>query len=381
MRGALEGVKVLDLTQYQAGPTTTMMLGDLGAEIIKIEPPWGEPMRFTYPIADGESVYFLALNRNKKSLTLNLKSEKGIKIFKELTKLADVVVENFSAGTMDSLGIGYEPLKEVNPKIVFASISGFGQYGPYKDRRSFDIIAQAMSGIMTITAQNVKHLTGAAEVPPILTAEAIGDSIPGIIAAVSILAALYSRERTGLGQKVDVAQMDSLIYVIPSIVPYFLTGLTLPQLREKYSAGVYGVFKAKDGYIAIASPVTLMDRLRKVLNRESVDEDVVKEWLKDKTTDEVVETLLKANIPVAPIRELSKVVTDPQVQAREMIVEVDHPKLKKLKVSGIPMKLSETSGRVELPPPLVGQHTEEILSKLLGYSSEEIRKLKEEEAI
>ncbi|MFQ6077269.1 MAG: CaiB/BaiF CoA transferase family protein, partial [Candidatus Bathyarchaeia archaeon] len=176
----LENIRVLDMTQYQAGPVCTTWLGDLGAEVIKVEPPWGDPMRFAW-VAKGLSIYFIAVNRNKKSISLNLRDERGLKIFKDLVKQSDVVVENFAPGTMERLGIGYETLREINPKIVFASISGFGQYGPYHKRLSFDIIAQAVSGYMTITAQSVTATTGRTDIPPVLVTDAIGDTFPGTL--------------------------------------------------------------------------------------------------------------------------------------------------------------------------------------------------------
>lgn len=192
MSGILEDIRVVDLTQYQQGPVCTMLLGDLGADVIKVEPPWGDPMRTTW-MSNGISIYFMALNSNKRSVELNLRNDSGLKVFKKLVEKSDVVVENYSPGTMVRLGIGYETLKEINPKIILASLSGFGQTGHYAKRRSFDLIAQAMSGYMTTTSQSVTATTGIKNIPPVLVTDAPGDTYPGTIAALIILAALYNR--------------------------------------------------------------------------------------------------------------------------------------------------------------------------------------------
>lgn len=381
MGGILEDIRVLDMTQYQAGPVCTTWLGDLGAEVIKVEPPWGDPMRFAW-VAKGLSIYFIAVNRNKKSISLNLRDERGLKIFKDLVKQSDVVVENFAPGTMERLGIGYETLREINPKIVFASISGFGQYGPYHKRLSFDIIAQAVSGYMTITAQSVTATTGRTDIPPVLVTDAIGDTFPGTLCAMSIIAALYHRQRTGLGQRIDVAQLDSMVYLLsPSLVSYMLVGSTIPELRRKAPPGAYGLYRAKDKHVAIGAAPAIMDRLAKVVGVESVDMEKVREWVKDKTAAEVEGLLVEARVPVGIVLEADEVLECPQVLARDMVVEVEHPKQGKIRLIGFPMKFSETPGRIEIPPPSVGEHTEEILSTLLGYSREEIAKLKEDRVV
>lgn len=381
MGGILENIRVLDLTQYQAGPVCTTWLGDLGAEVIKIEPPWGDPFRFTW-VAKGMSIYFMAVNRNKKSISLNLRDERGLKIFKDLVKQSDVVVENFAPGTMERLGVSYEALMEINPKIVFASISGFGQCGPYRERLSFDIIAQAMSGYMTITKQSVTATTGQEDIPPVLVTDAIGDTFPGTLCAMSIIAALYHRLRTGKGQRIDVAQLDSMVYLLsPSLVSYMLVESTIPELRMKAPPGAYGLYKAKDKHVAIGAAPAIMDRLAKVVGVESVDMEKVKEWVKDKTASEIESLLVEARVPVGIVREAGEVLECPQVSAREMVVEVEHPEHGKIKLIGFPMKFSEAQGRIEIPPPSVGEHTEEILSSLLGYSGEEIAKLREDRVV
>jgi len=376
--GILEGIRVLDLTQYQAGPVCTTWLGDLGADVIKIEAPWGDPFRATW-MAKGMSVYFMAVNRNKKSICLNLRDERGLKIFKELVKHSDVVVNNYAPGTMERLGIGYKTLKEINPQIIFASISGFGQYGPYRERLSFDIIAQAMSGYMTITAQSATATTGVTDIPPVLVTDAIGDTFPGTVCALAIIAALYHRQRTGVGQEIDVSQLDSMVYLLsPSLVSYMLVGSTIPELRMKAPPGAYGLYKAKDRYVAIGAAPALMDRLAEVIGLKSVDAEKVKEWVKDKTAAEIEKLLVEGRVPVGIVREANEVLECPQILARDMVVEVEHPQYGKIKLIGFPIKLSETPGKIEIPPPSVGQHTEEVFSTILGYSREEVAKLRED---
>ncbi len=374
----LENTRVLDLTHYQAGPTCTMLLADMGAEVIKVEPPWGEQGRSLPPLISGLSPYFAHLNRNKKSITLNLKSEAGIRIFRQLVSISDVVVENYAPGTMEKLGIGYETLKEINHKIIFVSISGFGQYGPYSSRPSFDWIAQAMSGFMALTGDSA--LPGG---PPIVVPESIGDTIPGMFGVIGALTALYHRQLSGRGQRIDVAQLDSMVSIILSITYWTMSGMAWHQVARKYADfGPGGLYKARDGYIYIvAPPGPIMDRLKTALGTDNADQSVVREWVKDRTVDEVVGALVEARVPVAPVLAIDKVVEDPHVLSREMMVEVEHPKAGRVRMPGFPIKFSETPGKVEWAAPLLGQHTEEVLTRLLGYSGVEIGKLREERVI
>lgn len=377
MKKPLENVRVLDLSRYMAGPFCGKILADLGAEVIKIEPPWGEESRFRPPLTRGLSATFMEFHRGKKGMTLNLKKEKAIKIFKELVKHSDVVLENYSTGTMDRLGIGYETLKEINPQIIFASITGFGQYGPRAERPSFDILGQATSGFMAVVGESVDP-----EGPPVLVPEAPGDSIPGTYCALSIIAALYWRQFTGRGQRIEIAQQDVMMYITPSIATYMLTGLTWPAMRRMTGTdipGVYGCFKAKDGYVAVAAPMgPVFDRLVKAFNRETVDNAFIEEWVKNSTVDQVVSKLIEADVPTSPVFTISEVVEDEHAHVREMIVEVEHPQAGKVKVVGVPMKFSETPCRVEWPSPLLGQHNEEVLTSLLGYIKEEVAELKKD---
>ena len=378
MKRVLENIRVLDLTHYMAGPFCTMLLADLGAEVIKIEPPWGEALRSNPPLVNGLSSSFLFLNRNKKSMKLNLKTAKGKNIFIELAKVSDIVIENFSPGTMHTLGLDYEALSAINPKIIFVSVSGFGQYGPYSRRPSYDAVAQAYSGLMSLVGDQAKE-SG----PPLLVPDYIGDAVPALYATIGVLAALFYRERTGHGQWIDVAQLDSMVSILQSIVSYMLVKHTTPQLRRKFFTGAYGIFKTLDGYVLIASPSGhFLDTLAKIIGAARIDaNETVAEWTKSQTVDNVVNKLVEAGIPVAPVLTVDKTIEDPQVKMRSMIVELNHSTAGKVKAVACPLKFSETPVKVELPPPLLGEHGEEILSKLLGYSEEEIAELKKENVV
>jgi len=378
VKRALDDVRILDLTHVWFGPFTTMLLADMGAEVIKVEPTWGEMTRFFPPLVNGVAPNFVYFNRNKKDITLNLKNEKGIQIFKELVKKVDVVVENFSPGTMEKLGLGYEELKKIKPDIIYAQLSGYGQYGPYTARPSFDIIAQAISGLMRLTGDDHDP-----EGPPIATSQAPGDLIPALFAVISILTAVHYKKRTGEGQKIDVAQGDCMIAVIPAFVGYSLTGMTPKELSKKFFTGVYGTFKTADGYVVIGSPMGgILDRLTKAIGAERIESRaIVDEWTKTRTSKEVVDTLVAAGVPVNEVLDMAGAMKDPHVLARDMIVETVHPRAGKTKMPNFPVKFSETPGRILTPAPELGQHNEEILNKLLGYTKEEVAKLKKEQAI
>ena len=372
---ALEGIRVLDLTHAHAGPICTMFLAALGAEVIKIEPPWGEMTRMFPPLVKGVSPYFAFINRCKLGVTLNLKHPKGVELFKRLVKVSDVVVENFRPGTMERLGIGWETLKELNPRIILASISGFGQTGPWRDRRSFDLIAQASSGYMWLMRDSIDP-----EGPPHLAPEAIADTIPGLSLLIGILAALIYRERTGRGQRIDVAQMDSMIAVSQSFSFWHLAKTTMD--RAVRSWGVYDAFKARDGYVAIAVQTGRMeDAMRELIGVEEATYEAVAKWVSERTVEEVVDTLVKLGIPVAPVNDLDAVMRNEQARAREMFVKVDHPKLGEILLPGFHIKLSETPGDISRPAPLLGQHNREVYSRLLGLSEEELEELRREGVI
>jgi len=374
---ALEGIRVLDLTHAHAGPICTYYMAAMGAEIIKVEPPWGEMNRFFPPLVKGVSPYFAHLGRGKKSVTLNLKDPRGKEMFKEMAKKADVVMENFSPGTIDDLGLGYETLRELNPGIIFASISGFGQTGPWRERRSFDAIAQAASGYMWLTGECVDP-----EGPPLKGAEAIADTVPGLTALIGILAALNHRNRTGRGQRIDVAQMDSMISVMQSFSFWNLARTTFGVALNDRVDRAFGIHKAKDGYVVFMAPEgRLTDWFRELLGVEDLERGVVEEWVAERTVDEVVETLAETGIPVAPVLNLDEVMENEQALHREMFVKVDHPTLGETILPGFPIKFSETKGDVTTPAPLLGQYNSEVYSKLLGLSEDEIETLRKDGVI
>ena len=391
-QGALDGLTVLDLTRVLAGPFCTMMLADMGANIIKIEQAGkGADERQMGPFQNGESAYFMNLNRNKKGLSLNLKSEKAKEIFKELVKKADIVVENYRPGTMEKLGLGYDVLKEVNPRIIYAAVSGFGHYGPYSKRPGYDIIAQAMSGLMSTTGWPGGH--------PTRSGTAMGDVLGGLSCAIGILSAVYNRSHTNQGQKVDVALVDSSVASLEIINMIYFTEGRLPQrIGNRYeSVYPYDSFQAKDDLVIIAGGndklwsllcnlmgrPELIEEPRFKLNRDRVQnhEDVkkiVEEWTCTRTVSEVVDTLLAAGIPAAPIYNIAQVSEDPHIAgAREMFVQTEHPKAGPIKLTGSHIKLSDTKPAIRTPSPSLGQHNEEILAGMIGLTAQEIQELKD----
>lgn len=394
--GALDGLRVLDLTRVLAGPFAGMMMADLGANVIKVEEPTkGADERHMGPFKNGESAYFMNLNRNKRGITINLKSPKGKEIFKELVKNADIVLENFRPGTMDKLGLGYDDLKKVNPGIIYAAISGFGHYGPYKDRPGYDIIAQAMSGLMSTT--------GWPGGEPTRTGTAMGDVLAGLSVVIGILSAVYNRGVTGLGQKVDVALVDSAVASLEIINMIYLIEKRIPQrIGNRYeSTYPYDSFKAADGSLVIGtandklwqSLCKMMDRpdlaakeewarvRDRVQNHAAVKAEVEK-WTSQHKVADLVDTLLAGGVPAAPINNIEQVANDPHIAgAREMFVAIEHPKAGKLKITGSHIKLSDTPPAIRVPSPGLGQHNAEVLSELLGLTADEVANLKSEGAI
>jgi crotonobetainyl-CoA:carnitine CoA-transferase CaiB-like acyl-CoA transferase len=387
--GALTGVRVLDLTRVLAGPFCTMMLADMGAEIIKIEvPKTGDDSRAFGPFIKGESSYYMNLNRNKKGITLNLKG-RGKEIFLEMAKKADIVVENYRPGTMEKLGLGWDVLHKVNPRLVYGAVSGFGHYGPYKDRAGYDIIGQAMSGLMSTT--------GWPGGEPTRTGTAMADVLAGLSVTVGILAALRYRDVTGIGQKVDVSLVDSAVASLEIINQIYLAEKRLPQrIGNRYeSVYPYDSFHAKDGIFVIgagndklwqklcqvmgqpetASQPEFDTNWKRVQQHEKVKK-IVEAWTVTKPADEIVDLLLAAGIPAAPINDIGQVVNDPHIAgAREMFVEVNHPKAGHMKITGSHLKLSETKTGVKTPAPLLGQDNQEVYSGLLGFSKDQIAEM------
>ncbi|MBP2638468.1 MAG: yfdE 2 [Firmicutes bacterium] len=387
---SLENVVVLDLTRVLAGPYASMMFADFGANVIKIETPnGGDDSRAFGPFVGKESAYFMSLNRGKRSMTLNLKEAKAKELFKEMVKKADVVLENYRPGTMEKLGLGYDVLKEINPKIIYTACSGFGHTGPYSSKPAYDVIVQGMGGIMGITGQEGGE--------PTRVGASVGDVTAGLFAVIGTLTALYTREVTGIGQKVDVAMLDCQVAILENAIARYATSGVSPQpIGNRHpSITPFEAFKAKDGYIIIAvgndrlwsefcnligKPEMIQDERFATNPKRTDNQKALKAILDtvfpDKTVDEWIAALDKAGIPCGPINSIERVVNNEQVKARDMIVETDHPVAGKIKMAGIPIKLSETPGSVERPAPLLGQHTEEILSEILGISSEEVAQLK-----
>lgn len=394
--GVLAGVKVLDLTRVLAGPFCTMMLADMGAEVIKIEEPGkGDDSRQFGPFVKGESSYYMNLNRNKKGVTLNLKHPEGKAMFLRLVEQSDIVVENYRPGTMEKLGLGYEELSKVNPGLVYACVSGFGHFGPYKDRAGYDIIAQAMGGLMSTT--------GWPGGEPTRTGTAMGDVLAGLSITIGILGALRDRDLTGQGQKVDVALVDSVVASLEIINQiYLVTGKNPQRIGNRYeSVYPYDSFAANDGSLVIAcgndklfeSLCKLMgkpelatderfDRNPKRVQRHAELKPIVEEWTKGNSVDQNIELLLSTGIPAAPINTIERVVNDPHIAgAREMFVDIEHPKAGKLKITGSHLKFSRSRTSIKSPSPLLGQHNQEVYGELLNLEEEQLKQINEKGVI
>ncbi|MDR3563426.1 MAG: CoA transferase [Negativicutes bacterium] len=395
MRKPLEGIVVLDLTRVLAGPYAAMMLADFGANVIKMEAPkGGDDSRAFGPFIGKESVYFMSLNRGKRSMTLNLKEEKARELFKAMVKKADVVLENYRPGTMEKFGLGYEELKKINPKLIYTACSGFGHTGPYSERPAYDVIVQGMGGIMSITGQENGE--------PTRVGASVGDITAGLFAAFGTMTALYNREVSGIGQKVDVAMLDCQVAILENAIARYVSSGVVPKpIGNRHpSITPFEAFQAKDGYVIIAvgndrlwatfcnligKPEMITDE-RFVSNPKRTENQkalkaILDTVFPDKTVDEWLEVLEKAGIPNGPINTIDRVVNDVQVKSRDMIIETDHPIAGKVKMPGIPIKMSETPGSVESPAPLLGQHTAEILHEILGFTAEEVAELKEKNVV
>jgi CoA:oxalate CoA-transferase len=381
MTKILDDIRVADLSHVWFGPWCTMMLADLGAEVIKIEPPWGSIGRVARgPLFGGASTIFHHLNMNKKDISLNLKDHRGIEIFKDLVRVSDVVIQNFAPGTMERLGLGYDVLKEINPQVIYAALSGFGQYGPYSKRPAYASIVEAMSGHTRLTGDIADP-----EGPPIQIAQAYGDLGPGTMAAMAILAAIRYRDKTGVGQMIDVSQLDCMLAYNTGITSYLISGLKPHEIRKKYPRThmIGGLRQAKDGaWVQIAGhrPKAL-DKLREELSVEEVTQEIFDEIIAGKTRDELVEYMSEIGFPIAPIYDLQDIEGDPHIVARDMIIDVDHPKAGKIRSVNFPIKFSETPVEKMRPAPLFGQHNKEIVMDLLGYSEDKYDELRKQGVI
>lgn len=395
MSQPLDGITIVDLTAAMAGPYCTQLLADFGADVLKIEPPGrGDMLRdFGPPYLKGESPYYLLNNRNKRSMTLDIRTDRGREVLTKLVTDADILVENYRPNVKKKLKIDYESLKQINPRLIYCSISGYGQTGPYADRPGFDPIAQGMSGLSSITGW--KH-TGPARV-----GVAIGDSLGGIFGMYGILLALVERERSGQGQQVETSILEGLIAILGfQAAKYFATGeRPEPQGNDHAMMSPYGTFKTKDAYMNIAAGNQAMwERLAKAVGLEDLIKDErfltvadrvlnrteltrsLEEKLTEKTSKEWEEVLDQAGVANGPILHIDEVFRDPQVLHQEMLLEQDHPTIGKIKTIGFPTKLRRTPAKLRLSPPLMGEHTEEVLTGL-GYSGEEINQLRDEKVI
>ena len=396
MTKPLMGIRVLDLSQFLAGPYGTMILGDLGAEVLKIElPEKGDGSREMPPhFLHGQSGYFLSMNRSKKSMTLNLKSVAGLDIFYDLVRQSDVVYDNFRPGILERLCIDYDTLKSINPRIISCSVSGYGHTGPLKDRPAFDLVMQAMGGIMSYT--------GPLDGEPVRMGAPMGDLAGGIFAAHGVLAALYQRERTGEGRRVDVALLDSQVaLLIYRAVYYFLAGeIARPAGSGHVSAVPIGAFKTQDSHIVIDANgdkfwralcvalehPELADDPRFV-NRagrlEHVDElmAVLQEIFVTRPGAEWLQRLEAAGVPCGPINTVDRVLSNPQVLARHMVVEVEHAAYGRIKLPGTPIKMNDMDDTDLLAPPTLGEHTTSVLTEWLGMSMSQVEQLRQQGVI
>jgi crotonobetainyl-CoA:carnitine CoA-transferase CaiB-like acyl-CoA transferase len=393
--GPLNGIKVIELAQIMAGPTCGMLLADMGADVIKVEKlPGGDDTRsYTEPSINGESAAFMILNRNKRGIAVNLKKPGGLEVVKKLLADADVVTENYRKGTLEKLGLGYEVLQQLNPRLIYCAVSGYGRTGPYADKGGFDLIAQGFAGIMSIT--------GEPGGPPAKSGTSIADINAGILAALGIVSALVARGTTGRGQMVETSLMEAAIqqtYWQAAI--YFATGLNSgPTGSAHILTAPYQAFPTKDGWINVGGAnQSNWERIVKVIGRPELSDDprfrtngdrmknlaaltpLIAERLEKRPSADWIREFEAAGVPVGPVNKIGDMLADEQVRAREMVVEVDHARAGRVKALGHPIKFSETRGEVKRAAPLLGQHTREVLGEL-GYCAARIDELVGEGAV
>lgn len=394
---ALQNLTILDLTRVVAGPYAGSILGDLGANIIKIEmPDKGDDARAYGPYENGESMYYANLNRNKRGITLNLKSEKGKEVFLKLAEKADILLENYRPGVMDKLGLGYDKLHEINDRLIYGAVSGFGSYGAYSQRPGYDIISQAMGGLMSVTGEK-----GGA---PIRSGNAMGDILGGMNLVIGVLAAVNARNITGHGQRVDISLVDSVVASLENAYIRYFKSQELPVRNGNSYASIapYDSYQAKDGLVIIACgnqklyekfctevvdmPWMITDERfltvpLRVENNE-IQKKYIEEWTMKYTVDEIVDLVLAKGIPAGPIYDVKQITEDEHIaKTREMFIEVEHPVIGKMTVNGSPVKLMDTMPRINRPAPTLGQHNKEILHDILGYSMEELAEMQAEKVI
>lgn len=395
MQKPLAGLKVVDLSRFIAGPYCTMKLGDMGAEVIKVETPdRGDDSRaLGPPFLEGESAYYLSFNRNKKSITLNMREEKGKEILRRLISEADIFVENFRIGVTEKMGLTYEDVKKIKEDIIYCSITGYGHNSPYREKPSFDVMIQGEAGLMSIT--------GFPDGPPQRVGVAIADILGGFHAVEGILLALLVRANTGKGQFIDVSLMDSIIAILTYQAGNFLaTGETPQRVGNRHPMITpYESFETSDGYVIFAvGNQRLWETFVKALGRDDLSNDprfadmksrnqhplelkeLLEKMTREKTTEQWVKEMEEAGVPCGRIRTIDQVLSDPHVDIREMVVKKMHPLAGEIKLTGIPTKLSLTPGEIDAVPPTLGQHTDEILGDL-GYTGEEISNLRNKKII
>jgi glutaryl-CoA transferase len=394
--GPLDGIRVLDLTRVLAGPYCTMFLGDLGAEVVKVEQPGvGDDTRgWGPPFTGGESAYFLCVNRNKKSVTIDLKSKEGVALLRRLAERADVLIENFRPGTMERLGLGEKDLRATSPRLIYASLSGFGADGPMSDAPGYDLIVQAWGGLMSIT--------GSADGEPSKVGVAIIDLVAGLMLGKSIAAALFAREKLGVGQKIDTSLLEAEVACLINVGSNYLVEGSIPRRWGNAHPSIvpYQSFKTQDGYLVIgvasegiwrrfchaigraewADDSRFEKNSNRVENRSLLIGLLVEIFL-SRSNDEWLKLLNSAEVPCAPVQTVDQVFKAPQVLHREMLVQVEHPTAGTVRMAGIPVKFSATPASVRLPPPLLGQHNEEVLESWLGMNDKEISELKRKTVI
>jgi CoA:oxalate CoA-transferase len=390
MDQALADIRVVDLGHVLAAPTAAMILADLGADVIHVEPPGGDDARAFGPFANGHSGYFASVNRNKRSIVIDLKHSDGKEILRDLIRASDVVLENYRPGTLARLGFSYEVMQALNPRVIYASICGYGHDAlpEYASKPAYDMVAQAFSGLMSIT--------GPEGGPPVRVGTSVGDITAGHQCAIGILAALWHRERTGKGQVVDMSMADGLVYILENaIVRHTLSGQVPEPLGTRHPAITpFQAFPTADDWIVVAAGNdALWHTLCAAIERPSLSEDprfasnalrtanhavlqqILSEVTRTRTTAKWAEILEAHHLPYSPINTVDQVVDDPNVRYRGMVVEVDQPGIGPIEIAGSPFHLSETPGSVRTPAPLLGQHTEQILSEVLGYAPERVRAL------
>lgn len=392
----LDGVKVLDLTRVLAGPYCTMLLADMGADVVKVERPGaGDDTRgYGPPFLNGESAYFLSINRNKRSLTLNLKHDSALQIMRRLLEMADVVVENFRPGTMESFGFGYDAVQEFNPRLIFCSISGYGHSGPNAQLPGYDLIIQGEGGSAS--------LTGDPNGPPFKGGTSQADIIAGMMGFQGILLALLARAQSGRGQKIDIGMLDCQVALLTYQAGiYFATGESPTRMGNQHpTITPYETYRCKDAYLNLACGNDAMwQRFCNAIGQGSWAEDarfrsnadrvqhrrqlsaLLEPVMLQKTAQEWIDTLRGIGIPCGRIQSVSEVCEHPQVQARDMIVSLTHPKAGAIRVTGVPVKLSETPGAVTAPPPLLGEHSAQVLEDWLQLAPDEIDHLRQTGAV